>query len=571
MDEFSILLKRAKRSIRHPESEESKEIICQSFIQFHVLTSILNKLFIHKSKTDEDVIKNWKGAIPEKNNEQISVDFLDQIISKEAWEKLRQIRENFEACPENLDATLYEEYLALNHKDLETFNTTDPTFAQLLDRVKNHPEQELPHAPLISALFNSSPFKQALKVNEKSILFVHNKATVELLKAFLAKKFPNVDVDIFTGETSFKEREEIIERFQKQDKQRPQLLIISLKTGGVGLNFPQVKNAFFLTGSYNPAVQAQAEDRIIRVGNTGVRSIYHFHLGTVGEEHVKIIHWKKKKESRFLFSKHLPKSINDFDLSSLIKQLRQFIKMFVGEKAHQKFKQGDFPVKDLVKVLFEGASSYLEDHPEIFEERWRKVNPFTAIPKTMDSEKMEIDLPTTTTTTTTQEVRRKRKRDEEEGSSAGVSEKAKEQKRGFVPHVMPVDDYLMIPWKNSELTPASQLGEYLRENKETDEIKAFLRDFDKAQNPDLRRKIRRGFYTACPKGAVQNFYRELSELMPTLPTPSSSGIFYNQNTNLYEAKEFFQGNGAGEPLRIRKSKREGGYNYDLLIPKSWFS
>ena len=565
--EFTILHKEAKKSIRFPDSKDCKKIICKAFIQFHILTSLLKKLFIYKSKTDRDVIADWEGAIPTKNLCPISIKFQDPIISKEAWEKLSQIRQDFKASPENLKSALRAENLILNHKDLTTVNIEDPTFGQLLERIRNNPKQELTHAPLISALFNSSPFNHALEAKENSLLFVHHKATANLLSTFLKEMYPGVAVEIFNGDTPPKERKAIIQRFQQQDNQG-QILIISLKTGGVGLNFPQAKNAFFLTGSYNPAVQAQAEDRLIRGGSIGERSIYHIHLGTVGEKHLETIHRKKKRQYRFFFSKHLPEKEIDFNLTSLKKELRQFIKMLVCEKAHQKFKQDDFDAKGLIEKLSEVVCSYFEKKAVVFEERFRKVHPFTASPTTIDSEPMEVE-----STATTQEVGRgKRKREEEEPNGAACE---KSQKIGSVSRpisdVMPLKDCFMIPWEKAELLSTLKLGWYFLKNKADPAIKAFLLAFDQAQqqNPSLRSNIRQGSYTDSPQ-EIREFYTNLKKLMARLPVPLSSKIYYKQNKEFYEPIEFVQGNGE-ESLRIRRWKREGGFNYDLLLPKSWFS
>jgi SNF2 family DNA or RNA helicase len=60
------------------------------------------------------------------------------------------------------------------------------------------------------------------------------------------------------------DRQSIVERFQSGNG--PQLFLISLKAGGLGLNLTNADYIFLLDPWWNPAVEAQAIDRAHRIG-----------------------------------------------------------------------------------------------------------------------------------------------------------------------------------------------------------------------------------------------------------------------------------------------------------------
>jgi SNF2 family DNA or RNA helicase len=59
-------------------------------------------------------------------------------------------------------------------------------------------------------------------------------------------------------------REHIVSTFQ--DEQGPDVLLISLKAGGVGLNLTRADHVFILDPWWNPAGEDQAADRAHRIG-----------------------------------------------------------------------------------------------------------------------------------------------------------------------------------------------------------------------------------------------------------------------------------------------------------------
>ncbi|NXN51170.1 TTF2 factor, partial [Rynchops niger] len=107
------------------------------------------------------------------------------------------------------------------------------------------------------------------------------------LKA-LGLKYATVD-----GSVNPKERMDVVEEFNNNPK-GPQVLLISLLAGGVGLNLTGGNHLFLLDMHWNPALEDQACDRIYRVGQRKDVVIHRFVCeGTVEEKIVQLQTRKK--------------------------------------------------------------------------------------------------------------------------------------------------------------------------------------------------------------------------------------------------------------------------------------
>ena len=98
-------------------------------------------------------------------------------------------------------------------------------------------------------------------LNEKVIIFSQY---VETLK-FLERKFHSYKTQMYTGGQSQSERDEIISSYKQSEEF--ELLLISLKAGGVGLNLQETDTLILFDRWWNPAVESQAIARAHRMGN----------------------------------------------------------------------------------------------------------------------------------------------------------------------------------------------------------------------------------------------------------------------------------------------------------------
>ncbi|XP_068037104.1 transcription termination factor 2 isoform X2 [Anomalospiza imberbis] len=104
----------------------------------------------------------------------------------------------------------------------------------------------------------------------------------------LGLKYATVD-----GSVSPKQRMDMVEEFNNNPK-GPQVMLVSLLAGGVGLNLTGGNHLFLLDMHWNPALEDQACDRIYRVGQKKDVVIHRFVCeGTVEE---KILQLQKRKK-----------------------------------------------------------------------------------------------------------------------------------------------------------------------------------------------------------------------------------------------------------------------------------
>ncbi|XP_065053319.1 transcription termination factor 2-like isoform X2 [Rhopilema esculentum] len=124
--------------------------------------------------------------------------------------------------------------------------------------------------------------------------------------------------DFITGSVSLKKRSEIVEEFNS-NPYGVQIMLVSLKAGGVGLNLIGGSHLFLIDQHWNPALEAQASDRIYRVGQKNDVVIHRFLCVDTIEEKIAALQEKKKAlaDSVLKGSKDAAKSLTLQDLRML--------------------------------------------------------------------------------------------------------------------------------------------------------------------------------------------------------------------------------------------------------------
>ena len=129
----------------------------------------------------------------------------------------------------------------------------------------------------------SSKFKRIIGDISKSqgycLVFCHFRQEMDLLSDFLEKK--GIKSEIYDGSLSRAQRDTVISQFndkpvkkklvkidgkKKIVENKPRVLIIQIKAGGVGLNLQQFNNVFIMAPDWNPANEIQAIARAHRLG-----------------------------------------------------------------------------------------------------------------------------------------------------------------------------------------------------------------------------------------------------------------------------------------------------------------
>ncbi|MBB6678574.1 DEAD/DEAH box helicase [Cohnella lubricantis] len=152
---------------------------------------------------------------------------------------------------------------------------------------------ELAEAELAAAVGRSSKLERLLDMvkelrdeGEKCLIFTQFIGMGRMIQAVLEQELGE-PVLYLHGGTPKLQRDRMIERFQARDlppDEQPNVFVLSLKAGGVGLNLTAANHVFHFDRWWNPAVENQATDRAYRIGQTKDVQVHKFiSLGTLEE------------------------------------------------------------------------------------------------------------------------------------------------------------------------------------------------------------------------------------------------------------------------------------------------
>lgn len=123
-----------------------------------------------------------------------------------------------------------------------------------------------------------------------TLIFTQYRQTGELLVRHLAERF-GVRAPFFHGGLSQAERAAIVTGFQAEDG--PPVLVLSLRAAGTGLTLTRAADVVHFDRWWNPAVEAQASDRVHRIGQTRTVTVTTLTSTTTVEEHIAGMHGRK--------------------------------------------------------------------------------------------------------------------------------------------------------------------------------------------------------------------------------------------------------------------------------------
>ena len=130
---------------------------------------------------------------------------------------------------------------------------------------------------------------EAQRGGHRVLVFSQFTSMLSLIRDELDRE--DIDYSYLDGAT--RDRTAVVDRFQKPAG--PPVFLISLKAGGYGLTLTAADTVVLFDPWWNPAVEAQAADRIHRIGQTKPATIYK--LITRGTVEEKILRLQDKKRS----------------------------------------------------------------------------------------------------------------------------------------------------------------------------------------------------------------------------------------------------------------------------------
>jgi superfamily II DNA or RNA helicase len=150
--------------------------------------------------------------------------------------------------------------------------------------------------PKITLLVDN--LKAIIETGESALVFTQFLGTFDLL----SKELKKADIPFFSlhGKVSRKDRESQLQQFNEFPKGA--VMLMTLKTGGVGLNLTKASYVFHLEPWWNPAVENQATDRTHRIGQTKPVQVYRYIMSESVEEKIEILKSRKSSQFNALFS-----------------------------------------------------------------------------------------------------------------------------------------------------------------------------------------------------------------------------------------------------------------------------
>jgi SNF2 family DNA or RNA helicase len=130
------------------------------------------------------------------------------------------------------------------------------------------------------SLLTARIVKESMRIDEKVLIFSHSIPTLNYLEDLLESlgcTYARID-----GGTSMSSRQDVVKGFNKEED--TQVMLISTKAGGLGLNLQGANRVIIYDFNFNPTWEEQAVGRAYRLGQQKHVFVYRFRAGGTFEE-----------------------------------------------------------------------------------------------------------------------------------------------------------------------------------------------------------------------------------------------------------------------------------------------
>uniref|UniRef100_A0A8B9LSB7 Transcription termination factor 2 n=1 Tax=Astyanax mexicanus TaxID=7994 RepID=A0A8B9LSB7_ASTMX len=135
--------------------------------------------------------------------------------------------------------------------------------------------------------------------NQKSVVVSQWTSMLQIVAVHLKKM--GLHFEVIDGKVNPKRRMDLVEEFNTNPK-GPQVMLVSLCAGGVGINLTGGNHLFLIDMHWNPALEDQACDRIYRVGQRLDVTIHRFVCEGTVEDKISSLQEKKKELAQKVLS-----------------------------------------------------------------------------------------------------------------------------------------------------------------------------------------------------------------------------------------------------------------------------
>lgn len=273
------------------------------------LQKIISPFLLRRLKSDKSIINDLPDKVEQ--NDYITLSEQQRILYTNVVDKLKVELEN---RPE-----LGESTNAINRRGLvlATLNK--------LKQICNHPDQYLGQKQFTEA--ESGKFEMLEEIcrpiaeNRESVLiFTQYREMTEPIARFLEQIF-GAPGYVIHGQTPIKQRQEIVDAFNKQETYIP-FVVLSLRAAGTGLNLTQASHVVHFDRWWNPAVENQATDRAYRIGQKRNVIVHKFVCSNTIEEAIDKMITSKQKLADDVISSSTESWLTSLSDDELIQTLR---------------------------------------------------------------------------------------------------------------------------------------------------------------------------------------------------------------------------------------------------------
>ena len=161
----------------------------------------------------------------------------------------------------------------------------------------------------------------------KVVIFSQFVMLLDRVRAALIQNFPDLPRFELTGMTL--DRQKPVQAFQGAPGAAA--MLVSLKAAGTGITLHAADYVFLLDPWWNPAVEAQAVDRVHRIGQTNTVFVYRMVTAGTVEERIQALKASKKD----LFDKLVGGLGGDFDLSQHFSSMKSLVQLTASAEQEQ--------------------------------------------------------------------------------------------------------------------------------------------------------------------------------------------------------------------------------------------
>ena len=188
-------------------------------------------------------------------------------------------------CGENLDFSFFE----LSQTGADDAEAERKEAQLNPGKAKRRGKYEKPHTKtwaLLGELNDICHENEAMENSPpiKSVVFTEWTSHIDLIELALKDHAPHIKYTRLDGSMSRKRQTAAMD--QLRDNDEITLMLISIKAGGVGINLTAASRVFVMEPNWNPAAEAQAIDRVHRLGQTRMVKVTRFIMADSIEEQI---------------------------------------------------------------------------------------------------------------------------------------------------------------------------------------------------------------------------------------------------------------------------------------------